>query len=569
MADKARDFKVSVLTDADRFNLARPAAEIEDLGKKAGNAAPRLDDLERSAGTTAGELNALARNDAARGLDDVERGAGDAERALDDLGRSSSSSLDDVETASRSAGDKVDTMAGDVDAAAGKVDSAFDKIAAASKRGAQDVDQATGKGKESLRDMGEEGQGTAREMAASFDGTADGIRDAMQEAATNVLATLGPLGAAVGVAGGVAIGWFRGEAERAKEAISDLVGTIIDAGGRLDRQGVLEQLRKFAEDGTISDLAAEARAGKVDVGDYLRAMSGDADALARTRTALDDSRTALERKTDAMREAGTITEESAQANQDQIIALVNMSTNLDKTADKYALANEAAAIYNQTAGETEAAIEDVAGALESFVDPAGAYEEALGTLEEAERNRAQVVADKTKDASDSWEDHVQDVEVSTQDYLDTLDEQVSAMEGWAGNLQTLAARGVDEGVIAELAAMGPKAAPLVAKFATASDAELARLQTLYARRGAASGTDYAAGLLGQRPQVAGAASGIWEVARDRLSPEVRVPVGVQRPSQATLSGVNSGIRSGIGTVTVPLMLQRVPQSIWSTQRSVP
>ena len=546
MADRGRDLKVSILSDADRFDLAAPADDLEHLGDSARAAG---DDLERL-------------DDAGRTLDDLGRSARDAE---EDLGRLATSSrdLDRVETDAKSAGDGVDRMAQDVEGAAKSVDSSFDKIAAASKRGAQDVDAAADRGSDSLREMGEEGQGTAREMAASFDGSADGIKDAMQEAAANVLAALGPVGAAIGIGAGVAIGWIRGQAEAAKEEVSELVSTLLDAGGRLDNQGVLAQIRKFAEDGSITALAQEARAGKVDVRDYLRALSGDTDALARTRKALDDSRTAVEAEAEARRQAGTVTTESAQATQDQIIALVNMSSNLDESAEKWSLAADAAEAYaDQLPAGTEA-MEAAQEALEGFVDPLSTYTEALSEKEAAERETAEKTAAATKSQSDSWEDYVGDVKVSIGEYNDALEQQVKDQEAWATNLATLARRGVDEGVLAELARLGPEGAPLVAGLTKASDKELARTVDLFHRKGKASADGLGQGIRDNQGSVVGAASAARTAAASAVSAPIPMWVRLNAPSPGEVSAIRRDVQNNLRPVEIPVMLRNVPTSTWS------
>ena len=63
-------------------------------------------------------------------------------------------------------------------------------------------------------------------------------------------------------------------------------------------------------------------------------------------------------------------------------------------------------------------------------------------------------------------------------WLDRLEEMVTAQAKWADNMTALAARGVSEGVLAELDRMGVEGAPLVAKLVNASDEELGRLDEI-------------------------------------------------------------------------------------------
>lgn len=61
-------------------------------------------------------------------------------------------------------------------------------------------------------------------------------------------------------------------------------------------------------------------------------------------------------------------------------------------------------------------------------------------------------------------------------WLAKLEEQQLAMSTWADNMAILAQRGVTEGVLLELAKLGPEGAPMIAQLVNASDTELARLE---------------------------------------------------------------------------------------------
>lgn len=111
--------------------------------------------------------------------------------------------------------------------------------------------------------------------------------------------------------------------------------------------------------------------------------------------------------------------------------------------------------------------------LGAFVDPLGAY---TGLLEEkrlADEETARATAEATESQEDSWEDYVTAVDVTLDEYLARLEQQLADQDAWQVNMLTLAGR-VSQGTIDELARMGPEGAPLVADLVNASDAELAR-----------------------------------------------------------------------------------------------
>jgi TP901 family phage tail tape measure protein len=76
-------------------------------------------------------------------------------------------------------------------------------------------------------------------------------------------------------------------------------------------------------------------------------------------------------------------------------------------------------------------------------------------------------------------DEVGSSDASGQQLLDNLRGQVSAFDDWQENIQELAARGVDEGLIEELKQMGPKAGPEIAALNTLTDEQLVEYVSLW------------------------------------------------------------------------------------------
>lgn len=71
------------------------------------------------------------------------------------------------------------------------------------------------------------------------------------------------------------------------------------------------------------------------------------------------------------------------------------------------------------------------------------------------------------------------VKVNKDTLIKNLDEQVDILEDWASNLGKLAKRGVDEGMIAELQQMGPKAAGEIQALTSMTDGELNKYVKLW------------------------------------------------------------------------------------------
>ena len=125
--------------------------------------------------------------------------------------------------------------------------------------------------------------------------------------------------------------------------------------------------------------------------------------------------------------------------------------------------------------ETQQAYADT---LSGFTDPMGAYSSLLERKEEEERATAEATAESTKSQKDSWEDFVKEAKVSLGEWIKEMEREVEAAEEWEDNMLILAGR-VSKGTLDQLAAMGPEAAPIVARLVDASDKELNRLERVF------------------------------------------------------------------------------------------
>jgi len=237
MADRGRDLKIGILSDVSRFDLDAPARALEDLGRTATGTGTDLDKFDRNMKDSADAAKVTAR----------------------------------------------------------KIDTAFDAIAASSKASSRKVDVDTDKVGDSFRDVRDEANDTAREMAASFDGSSGSVIDAFQELGANAGAAFGPVGIAAGAAAAVGIGLIRDEAEKIKTLASEMVQAFADAGGKLTDEVIDAKVLQFASE----DPAGFAREKQLidDLGlswkDYARAKAGDPAASDRITQALAGANSAL------------------------------------------------------------------------------------------------------------------------------------------------------------------------------------------------------------------------------------------------------------------------------------
>lgn len=73
-------------------------------------------------------------------------------------------------------------------------------------------------------------------------------------------------------------------------------------------------------------------------------------------------------------------------------------------------------------------------------------------------------------------------DITKEEMLSSLKEQIVGMQEWADNLQTLAKRGVDEGLLKELSNMGPKSAGYLNELVSMTDSEIAELNLLWQQK---------------------------------------------------------------------------------------
>lgn len=92
-------------------------------------------------------------------------------------------------------------------------------------------------------------------------------------------------------------------------------------------------------------------------------------------------------------------------------------------------------------------------------------------------------------------------QVSGEQLLKNLQDQVATFEEWQENIAKLAARGVDEGLIEELREMGPKAAPEIAALNTLTDEQLTQYVALWRQRNEAARNEAVEQLEKQRAEM--------------------------------------------------------------------
>lgn len=143
---------------------------------------------------------------------------------------------------------------------------------------------------EGMQDFKSEANQTAKETAASFDGSAESIVDMFQETAANALAGFGPAGAVAGLALAAGIGFAtqafqqsQEDAQKLKEKVSALTEELLTTDG-VSLEYVTEQLHTMAtatEDGDkkLKDLKKTSEKAGVPFDIMAEAVAGNQDAI--------------------------------------------------------------------------------------------------------------------------------------------------------------------------------------------------------------------------------------------------------------------------------------------------
>jgi broad specificity phosphatase PhoE len=148
----------------------------------------------------------------------------------------------------------------------------------------RDMDDGFDKAKRGAEGFKDEAVGTAKEAAASFDGSAESIGSAFQEVAANALEGFGPLGAAAGVAIAAGLGTGMAALEKFNEALDSSRDAAfqfaVDLEGRADIAAQIESwtsdMERFKQ---AQDIAYATGRDVVDVVTDLATGGGNLDGL--------------------------------------------------------------------------------------------------------------------------------------------------------------------------------------------------------------------------------------------------------------------------------------------------
>jgi hypothetical protein len=351
----------------------------------------------------------------------------DLAKAGTDAGKKVEDAFDDGVKEAGKLGKEFKETGDDAQKMAREADSAFDRLGDSARKAGKDVGRSTKEGfeeaSEGAETFKENAASNAKEVAASFDGSAESISDGIQGLVAEMLEGFGPAGLVGGVAFaagiGIAAAAMTDSAEKAtelKQKAVDMVESITEAGGNLGDLDIAEKIREAGrevmedfwltpwvdESSTkFQEVKKDAQEFGVSVKDAVRSSFGSledsqkfldetADDWQNLTKIIDDNTTVTDR-------GGRIMNDTAKAAEKKKKALSDLrgeaQSNVDTTKDAIEIYN----IEQEALGGTEEAAEKAAEATKELAD---AKADAAGNamdLVSAENEYAEKLPQLTKD----------------------------------------------------------------------------------------------------------------------------------------------------------------------------
>ncbi len=151
-----------------------------------------------------------------------------------------------------------------------------------------------------------------------------------------------------------------------------------------------------------------------------------------------------------------------------------------------AATGELAKIGTDAAREVAESLKDSNSVFSDYAektdDNGNAVEVTLESAAKAFRSFRDSIKESIEGATGVFDEFKEETDVTGKQLLKNLQSQITGITEWASNIQTLAGRGISEGLLKALSDMGPSGAKYASTLVTMTDAELKKLNGLYAQR---------------------------------------------------------------------------------------
>lgn len=187
----------------------------------------------------------------------------------------------------------------------------------------------------------------------------------------------------------------------------------------------------------------------------------------------------------------------------------------------------------------------------STEDASGRMIYTMENMNEAQRKAVEMMQQEFTNLKGEVQNAFQAIEqqsaLSVDQLSANLEKNIAAVDKWAGNLETLARRGLDQGFLEELRKLGPKAAEQTQVLVDSTDEQLGRFNELYNRSGEKAKEGLLRGFraVGQElpPEIESMVTAIGDEFRSALA-----DAGFEVKGREIPQKVSDGIRSGKGDV---------------------
>nr|DAX69532.1 MAG TPA: tail tape measure [Caudoviricetes sp.] len=187
----------------------------------------------------------------------------------------------------------------------------------------------------------------------------------------------------------------------------------------------------------------------------------------------------------------------------------------------------------------------------STEDASGRMIYTMENMNEAQRKAVEMMQQEFANLKGEVQNAFQAIEqqsaLSVDQLSANLEKNIAAVDKWAGNLETLARRGLDQGFLEELRKLGPKAAEQTQALVDSTDEQLGRFNELYNRSGEKAKEGLLRGFraVGQElpPEIENMVTAIGDEFRSALA-----DAGFEVKGREIPQKVSDGMRSGKGDV---------------------
>lgn len=473
-------------------------------------------------------------------------------KGTEDAAESVENLADALEKAGKTDLDQLDDSLDQVDDSAKKVEEKIRDLLNIRETGTEKSIKAIDDGAEragsGVNEFRDEAVDSMREAAASFDGSAASLADMVQEISANAipaLGALGPLGNVVGIAMAAGIGTAIGKLQEMADEVNTVKEEAGSAAVELTKmsdveihQRLTEQFEELAS--TITDnrqwfevWQEDAQTAIEDVANAMGDATGSAEEFVRSFDVTDPAER-LEILTEAAKESQEQIDLLEQKAKDAITSsdgLASSTSSLtEKERERLDNLRDSNELIDKAVKQQEAEIEITKALAEAKGQTVEEYQEYLDQQAQVAESQ-ESYNDLLRDSADPVETYNVALEKGTGRAASTMKEFLAEQtriiqqnKNFQANLERLADRGVDQGLIAELRGKGPAVAGATASMlAKSGSRELRQASENYGKiNGGNIGQGTAAGIRDKSGQVASEMRRSVRVAEREANIDVRL-----------------------------------------------